>query len=347
MKKTLLALAAAGALALSLGMAACGTPEGSTEEVRQMQNAYGISAVTAGLYIAAEGEGSEQPADPAPEVPEEAPEQPADPAPEVPEEAPEQPADPAPEVPEEAPEQTETPVEESGFDRYLALAEGILTKGGYTETVSASDREGYALRMDAEYAGFGGSALSYVMYYNETAKIDDDFDDDFYDDFDDDFDDDGETEEDYILDGVMIIDGAEYEVFGERSSEYERGEEEGETELRVRLSEGRTMYIEQSYERDGDEYEREYTYIVRERGREVARSTFSYEQEGAEEELKMSYSADGVRGVFYFDRETYRGREVIRIRAAENGQTVQYIARAVRGEDGSLSYEYEQVAPRR
>ena len=299
MKKMMVAAAAAGTLALALGFAACGTGGLRTEEQQRheaVQSAYGFSAASAGLFIAA-GSGSGA----------------------------------AVQVRSAA---AQTP----DFDGYLALAEGLLSEGGFSEVISASDREGYAYRMDVTYTGMAENTLTYSMYYNETLRADGDFDDD-----DDDRDDFGEREEEYGIEGVMVIEGAEYAVRGERSVEAERGEEESETELRVQLAEGRVMLVEQGYENEEGETEREYTYTVLEDGRAVERSVFSYEKEGGEEELKMVYTAGGESRVLTFERERHDGREVLFIRATENGQTVRYIARAAVGEDGQTYYEYEQI----
>lgn len=299
MKKMMVAAAAAGTLALALGFAACGTGGLRTEEQQRheaVQSAYGFSAASAGLFIAA-GSGSGA----------------------------------AVQVRSAA---AQTP----DFDGYLALAEGLLSEGGFSEVISASDREGYAYRMDVTYTGMAENTLTYSMYYNETLRADGDFDDD-----DDDRDDFGEREEEYGIEGVMVIEGAEYAVRGERSVEAERGEEESETELRVQLAEGRVMLVEQGYENEEGETEREYTYTVLEDGRAVERSVFSYEKEEGEEELKMVYTAGGESRVLIFERERHDGREVLFIRATENGQTVRYIARAAVGEDGQTYYEYEQI----
>lgn len=83
-----------------------------------------------------------------------------------------------------------------------------------------------------------------------------------------------------------------------------------------------------------------------ENGRAVERSAFSYEQEEGEEELKMSHSADGENSVFYFERENYRGQEVIRIRATLGGETVSYIARPLRGRTERSATNMNSSRPR-
>lgn len=337
MKKSLFAVLAAGAVALSLGAAACATGgaglSGSEEErAQQVRSAYGFSAASAGLYISA-AQGAQAGGTAAESALSETE------AGTVTEETPSGTEGGAAENPAGETSGPSQGAEQSDFDRYLALAEGLLSEGGFSEQISASDRDGYAYRMDVTYTGLSGST-SYAMYYNEKVRGDD-RDDDDRDDWDDD-----EDEEEFGIEGVMVIDGAEYAVRGERSSESGHGEEESETELRVQLSESRVMLVEQSSESEDGETEREYTYTVLENGRAVERSAFSYEQEEGEEELKMSHSADGENSVFYFERENYRGQEVIRIRATLGGETVSYIARPVAGENGEIRYEYEQLAPR-
>ena len=71
-----------------------------------------------------------------------------------------------------------------------------------------------------------------------------------------------EIEEEYYIEGIMIVDGAEYPIRGERSSESEPGESEEETEFIVTLSSTRRMVVEQSVETEDGEHEREYNYVI-------------------------------------------------------------------------------------
>lgn len=227
----------------------------------------------------------------------------------------------------------ETPVtEEPGAeapDKYLALADRLLGDGAFRTEEKASDRPEYRYMLQVGYTDMT-SDISYVLYYNETLIPDDDDDDD------------DEDEAEYFIEGVMTVDGAEYPVRGTRSSETDGRETESETEFRVTLAGDRYMLVEQGYENDDGETEQTYSYSVYEGGRLIERSTFEYETERGETELKLTSRKDGKTSVFVFDRETVRGEEVLRL-TVRDGQTVKrYLVRPAA--DGG--YEYAEIEAR-
>ena len=347
MKKiiTILIIAALAA-ALAISLVACNTgddggytrPDGSFNpggtggfgELDTPEEIYGFSAASAGMLISAmngdaaataAAESTDIPTDPCTG------ETPANPG------TGETPADPGTgtEVPSE-------PVVDSvtaELDGYMALVESLLSDGGFNVTTEASDREGYQVKSVVTYRDMHGNAIGYTMYYNEVLIPDDDDDDD------DDWD---EIEEEYYIEGIMIVDGAEYPVRGERSSESEPGESEDETEFIVTLSSTRRMVVEQSVETEGGEHEREYNYVIYEGRNVIERSTFEYEVEYGETEIEMTHYKDGVNTVFFFDKEMRHGKEVIRIRVGSTASpTASYIVNLVENADGTTSYTYERI----
>ena len=142
-----------------------------------------------------------------------------------------------------------------------------------------------------------GNAIGYTMYYNEVLIPDHDDDDD------DDWD---EIEEEYYIEGIMIVDGAEYPIRGERSSESEPGESEEETEFIVTLSSTRRMVVEQSVETEDGEHEREYNYVIYEGRNVIERSTFEYEVEYGETEARQRSHPHPRRQHRKPHRELYR-----------------------------------------
>lgn len=309
MKKLLTASALALTLALGLGISACsdgGKAEGNGAfgDLTTAESVYGFSAASAGMLISSMNGGAPAKSFSAVAL------------------------------------SADTSVSEgenadlSELDSYMALVESLLSEGGFTSSVTASEREGYENKMTVTYRDIDGNSLGYEMYYNETAlPADDDDDDDHFDD---------ETEENYAIEGVLVIDGADYTVRGTRNAESERGESESETEFRVTLGEDRYMYVEQSEEREGEETEQEYTYSLREGGSLVERSTFSYETERGETEVKMTSYKGGQSKIFYFERENYRGEEVVFIRVGNNQSAQGYIVETVTDENGTR-YEYIPV----
>lgn len=336
-------VALAAVMALPFGLAACSLPAGGGDKFGDLttpESVYGFSAASAGILISAmndnaddlipggdiTGDGTTSETPPADETVPETP-----PAGET-----------TPETPPAGETTPETPPANDGLselDGYMSLIDSLLADGGFSTSVTASDRAEYAEKMTVTYTDIGGNANSYVMYYNELLIPDDD---------DDDWDDWDEIEEEYVIYGVMVIDGADYEIRGERSYEEDGGETESETEFRVTLGENKYMYVEQGYESEfehGDNsVEQEYSYIIRERGRVVESSTFSYETERGETELKMSAYRDGKTTMFTFDRETVRGREVIRLRIGSGRDVRSYLVNVVTSPDGTVHYEYTEYS---
>lgn len=337
MKKiiTILIIAALAA-ALAISLVACNTgddgghtrPDGSFNpggnggfgELDTPEEIYGFSAASAGMLISAMDTGAASTAAENTDIP-------TDPG------TGETPA--APGTGTEIPSEPVVDSVTAELDGYMALVESLLSDGGFNVTTEASDREGYQVKSVVTYRDMHGNAIGYTMYYNEVLIPDDDDDDD---------DDRDEIEEEYYIEGIMIVDGAEYPVRGERSSESEPGESEDETEFIVTLSSTRRMVVEQSVETEGGEHEREYNYVIYEGRKVIERSTFEYEVEYGETEIEMTHYKDGVNTVFFFDKEMRHGKEVIRIRVGSTASpTASYIVNLVENADGTTSYTYERI----
>ncbi len=233
-----------------------------------------------------------------------------------------------PETPEKPGEQPSDSPETAELDRYMALVESLLSDGGFDFSSQTSDREGYAEKTVISYKDMSGDAHDYVMYFNQTlTKSETDESD-------------GETEENYSIKGVMVIDGADYEIRGERKNESEEGESETETEFVVILGENRYIRVEQSVETEDGESEQEYCYSVYENGKLVERSEFSYETEENETELKMTSFKDGKTQVLYFEREIEKGEEVIEIHVGDGKYGKGYIVHIEKDENGDNRYSF-------
>ena len=320
MKKTITLILAASALTLALGATACNTGGislgGTSDTPASSKSVYGVSAATAGMLIQSMEAGS-----PASRTPESTPQTPETTLPETPRETPEQqPTEPA------APETTVSAFPE--LDGYMGLVDSFLNGSGYSVEVTNSDRAEYDEMMKISYSGLNGST-KYEMHYNKMLIPDFDDDDRWED----------EEEEEYAIEGVLVIDGMEYPVQGVREIERERNEYESETQFRVTLENGRSVWVEQSESSEKDEHELEYSYLIRENGRVVERSSFSFEEEKGETELEMIAERNGKRESFSFEKETYRGREYIFLRVGSGRETKSYLVVS----DGNGGYTYEEV----
>lgn len=239
-----------------------------------------------------------------------------------------------PETPEKPGEQPSVSPETAELDRYMALVESLLSDGGFDFSSQTSDREEYAEKTVISYKDMSGDAHDYVMYFNQTLTKSE------TDESDDEDESDGETEENYSIKGVMVIDGEDYEIRGERKNESEEGESETETEFVVILGENRYIRVEQSVETEDGESEQEYCYSVYENGKLVERSEFSYETEENETELKMTSFKDGKTQVLYFEREIEKGEEVIEIHVGDGKHGKGYIVHIEKDENGDNRYSF-------
>ena len=347
MKKiVMILLAIAMTLGLSVGLIACNT--GSTEKGQgavsgaedATQSSYGFSAATAGSILSAMQGGSAQQLAVAKGY-----------------------SFARSEVTDEATIES--------LNNYMFLVEGLLGDGAFGLTTEASDRAEYAVKATVSYRDIEGNPLSYILYYNETerggyygdarsvlntsADLDDRYDDDWddrydddrydddrYDDdrYDDDWDDRYDDERVYDIDGVMLVDGAEYPIYGRTEAETEWDESESETQFAVQMSDTRTMVVTQEQESEWDEREEEYTYTIRENGRVVERCSFSFEQEEGETEIELLLTKDGQTQTFYFEQE---GRRGIRIYVGSRQGGTAYTVRVETDEAGNSYYVYETV----
>lgn len=320
MKKTITLVLAASALTLALGATACNTGGislgGTSDTPASSESVYGVSAATAGMLIQSMEAGS-----------------PASRTPETTEPSGSDQNGETQETPQETPEQQPTEPETSAsafpeLDGYMGLVDSFLNGSGYSVEVTNSDRAEYDEMMKISYSGLNGST-KYEMHYNKMLIPDFDDDDRWED----------EEEEEYAIEGVLVIDGMEYPVQGVREIERERDEYESETQFRVTLEDGRSVWVEQSESSEKDEHELEYSYLIRENGRVVERSSFSFEEEKGETELEMLTEKNGKRESFSFEKESYRGKEYIFLRVGSGRETKSYLVVS----DGNGGYTYEEV----
>lgn len=327
MKKLLATLALSSAIAFLPGIAACtnsntGSSSGKFGGLTTTESVYGFSAASAGMLVS-----SINVAKPAAHTAAKK----ASPylmaATSLADETNDTQAGETTEVPEVTPDAGNTGTAE--LDRYMSLVESLLSDGGFNIVSQPSDRDGYTEKTIVSYPDMHGNTLQYVMYYNqilESSETDDK---------------EGESEENYSIKGVMVIDGADYDIEGNKNSESEPGESETETEFTVKIDDTRYIRVEQSIETEDDESEQSFSYSLYENGKLAERSTFSYETEQNETELKMTSFKNGKTQVFYFEKEVKNGEEIIEIHIGNGTGGNGYIVRAETDENGNSRYTYE------
>ncbi len=199
-------------------------------------------------------------------------------------------------------------------NRYLALVESLLGDGKIT-SAPVEPEEGYQFGMTVGYSDLLGNSVGYTMYYNKNF-VDGEYDD-------------GESEENYSIEGVLIVEGASYPVEGTYEVEQE-DESESELSFTAYTSADRRSYIavtrESESEDDGRESksEHEYVYTVCEDGHDAEKMKVKYESEEGELELEMEIERGDVKERLKFKDETEDGERVIEVEGDIGGERVAF-----------------------
>ncbi|MEG1608708.1 MAG: hypothetical protein RR348_02460 [Clostridia bacterium] len=199
-----------------------------------------------------------------------------------------------------------------------------------------SDRAEYKHKMTMNLKDLSGTPASYVLYYNET-KITDGGTTVAADN---EKDEDEEVkamdaEQEFSMDGIMVFDGAEYTITGEKELE------EGEYEMKITASFGdNKILIEQEIE----EEEQELTYTIYKAGAVVSSFSMELEVEKDEVEVLTSSTVNGAVVTRRFSKEVENGESVIKISQTENGKTLSAKVVVTKDANGKDVYKYTTAA---
>ena len=232
------------------------------------------------------------------------------------------------------------------FNEYFTALDSFLGDDiiSTTTEVNTDDNYEHETKMTIQGKDFNGETVTYTMYYTETlVKADsaDDEDDEDADDVDE------ETENEYHLVGVMVIDGTDYYLEGERSEETEK--DESETELKIRAyadKTDKTSYIqmEQEYSVEDGETETEYVYSIYANGELIEQTAVEFETENKNNKLETEYELEfrsgTSKGKYVVEREVKDNKISIKVKYNIDGKTGVFHIREITDENGNKQYEY-------
>lgn len=213
--------------------------------------------------------------------------------------------------------------------KYMALVENLMGTSGI-DGVITDGTDGYQHTMTVTYTDLLGETVSYSMMYNKTLTDSETNED--------------ETEENYSIDGILILGNNSYPVEGSYESETEDNETESEMSFRAYFTDDRRSYIsvEQEYEtetEDGEsETETEYVYSVYENGRLTEQTTVEYEKEDDELELMMTIRSGSRTETLTFKDGTENGKRILHVSGNLDGQRVNF---RIYIEKGEYRYVFE------
>lgn len=203
------------------------------------------------------------------------------------------------------------------FNEYFTMLDSFLGEEVVTTKAVRNTDEQYAqyeIKLTITGKDLLGETETYLMYYTETlhkAKTEDD-----------------ETEEEYTLEGVMVLDGEDYALRGERSYEEERGETENDLKIRAYPDpEDKDTYVQMKQENsvEKNETETEYVYSVVRDGKLIEETAveFETEQKDNKEEIKyeLEFRSGDAKGSYKLEKETKDGAVQIKVKYNIDGSS--------------------------
>ena len=224
----------------------------------------------------------------------------------------------------------------NAVNEYLALVEGLLGEGKieHSDAVAPDENSLYAdfqLTMNIYYTDLLGERVSYTLFYDEILTESESDGD--------------ETEENYSIEGILLVEGRAYPVTGERESENEEDESENELQFTAFLNQEKTSFIRMKQKteletEDGEqETEQEFEYTYYENNDWLKQTSVKYELEGEELELKMTVEERGKeKDELVFCRE--HADAALDVEGKIGGKDVRFRISIV-NENGKYQYRYE------
>ena len=228
------------------------------------------------------------------------------------------------------------------FNEYFTALDSFLGDDVVSTVIenNTDSRYDYATKMTVNGKDFNGETVQYIMYYTETLYAPEDVDIEE--------DEDGEeAESKYRLVGVMVIDGVDYHLEGERSEETET--DETETELKIRAYadiNDKTSFVqmEQEYSVEDGETETEYVYSIYVNGVLIEQTAVEFENEiknnKVETEYELEFRSGTSKGKYIVEREIKDDKTSIKVHYNIDGTTGVFHIREIRDQEGNKKYEY-------
>ncbi len=174
---------------------------------------------------------------------------------------------------------------------YIEIFEQLLAEqNGLTVLVEVSDLPEYETKQTFTVRNITDGQITYVMYYNEYLESDDEEDDD---------------EQEYRLEGIMIVGDTTYNFIGEKEVESD------ESELKFKAYVDELNYVLIKYELESDETKFEFERVVN--GVTVEESEIKIENEDDEFKIELYIITDNQESYYEFKLEEEDGQKVLKI----------------------------------
>jgi hypothetical protein len=186
--------------------------------------------------------------------------------------------------------------------------------------VEESDKDAYETKITYNGQGLDKEEQTYMIYYKETIVNDNDKDKD-------------KDEVETTLEGIAIVDGQEYQVFGKKEVEQD------ELEIELEIIFDKDNYVKISQEKENNETE--YEYEIVKNGKTV-------------NEFEMEFKEKNGKITVEIEKEINGKKEKIEVKGSDNRNTIKieielneikskFLCEYFTKEDGSNSYVFTNI----
>lgn len=202
----------------------------------------------------------------------------------------------------------------------LQVVENMMSQGVVKSEEITSDRPEYETMYTLTASNLDGTKDVYTFYYNERL-IEEEFDD-------------GELEQEFRLEGLVVLDGMEYQMFGQKETE------NNEMEMSFKVLKDERNYVEIEQEMENDE--QEFAYTLYENGRKTYETELEYEIDARKNKIEFEFSekSDKNRKTYSYEYVTRKGKQYIYVKIKENGTTTAAVIEVVVDENNQVSYTF-------
>ncbi|MDY0209827.1 MAG: hypothetical protein RBQ91_00270 [Acholeplasma sp.] len=219
------------------------------------------------------------------------------------------------------------------LEKYLNLIETYLSNEALTVNETISDRVEFETMITYKTKDLLGDEITYVIYYNEVvlAEETEDIEEDELEDeqnvetqmlesslrqheYDKDFEDEFDDEIELELQGLIVVNGYEFELVGRKEIE------EDEVEIKFIAYFDQDNYIRISYEKDTEDGEEKFHFKQMSEGVLISESKIKLEQEDGELKVMLTHKTETTSSSFMFKQSDEASYDImVKYDIKENG----------------------------
>mgnify|MGYP000342665455 FL=1 len=202
----------------------------------------------------------------------------------------------------------------------LQVIENLMSSGVIKSEEVASDRQDYETMYTITTSNLDGTHDVYTFYYNQVL-IEEEIDE-------------KELEQEYRLEGLVLLNDLEYQMIGEKEIEGD------ELEITFKVYKDAQNYVEIEQEMENDE--QEFAYTLYENGKKTYETELEFELDKKENKIEFEFSEKNAndKKSYSYEYVTKNQKQYIYVKIKENGTTTKAIIEVITDENNQISYVF-------